>query len=37
MSPAPPCPQTGMAVWVVANGDDTFVPFEDVIDLWEAA
>lgn len=24
-------------LWVFANGADTFVPFDDVIDLWEAA
>jgi hypothetical protein len=24
-------------IWVFANGADTFVPFDDVIDLWEAA
>jgi hypothetical protein len=25
------------SVWVFANGEDTFVPFDDVVDLWEAA
>ena len=25
------------SLWVFANGADTFVPFDDVVDLWEAA
>jgi hypothetical protein len=24
-------------LWVLAYGDDTFVSFDDVMDLWEAA
>ena len=24
-------------LWVFANGADTFVPFDQVIDLWETA
>jgi hypothetical protein len=24
-------------VWVFADGADTFVPLDDVLDLWEAA
>jgi hypothetical protein len=24
-------------LWVFANGADTFVSFDDVVDLWEAA
>ena len=24
-------------VWVFHNGADTFVPIDDVVDLWEAA
>lgn len=24
-------------LWVFANGADSFVPFDDVMDLWEAA
>ncbi len=24
-------------LWVFANGADTFVPFDDMLDLWEAA
>jgi hypothetical protein len=23
-------------LWLFANGEDVFVPFDDVIDLWEA-
>jgi hypothetical protein len=24
-------------VWVFANGEDSFLPVEDVIDVWEAS
>ena len=30
--------RTGVqTLWVFADGVDTFVPFDDVVDLWEAA
>lgn len=28
---------TVQTVWLFANGADTFVPIDDVVDLWEAA
>ena len=27
----------GRTLWVFADGADTFVPYEDVLDVWEAA
>jgi hypothetical protein len=30
--------RSGVAsLWVFADGEDVFVPFDDVVDLWEAA
>ncbi len=27
----------GATLWIFADGTDTFVPLDDVLDLWEAA
>ena len=27
---------TALSVWLVENGDDTFVDVEDIVDMWES-